>query len=84
MGFCRLWAFGFLKTAKKEGLMAERKGCIERERETVVQINNGILSGLGSHSLPLFLSLFLSLCPVRGPPLLSQADFIAGFWTCAK
>lgn len=47
------------------------------------QINNGILSGLDS--LPLSLSLSVSVSvSCSGPPLLSQADFIARPWTRAK
>lgn len=46
--------------AKEEGMYGEGEG-------RVGQINNGILSGLGSLSPALFLSPFLSLCPVQGP-----------------
>lgn len=53
--------------SEKEGLMAKEEGMYGEGEGRVGQINNGILSRLGSLSLALFLSLFLSLCPVQGP-----------------
>ena len=70
------------------GSWRSRKGRVDGEgqgggKERVGQINNGILSGLGS--LPLSFSLSVSVSvSCSGPLLLSQANFIAGPWTWAK